>query len=219
MLYSLIPFIEDTPLFTGVPKDHTNKFLNEQSISVRAFSQNSLAYSSKCDKPQVAIILEGAARVFTGTESENALLRTLTKGDIFGVANLYDTGNPFPSRIVTAVDSKIIFIDGVAFKKYIENNSIATKNYLAFLSGRIVFLNKKLATLTAGSAEKKLAAYISEHSVDGIFTAGSLSELAGILQMGRASLYRSIDILTECGLIKKQGKTFTVLELEKLKNL
>ena len=90
---------------------------------------------------------------------------------------------------------------------------------MQFLSRKIIYLNKKLATLTAGSAEKKLAAYISEHQIDGVFTATSLSELANILQMGRASLYRAIDSMTENGIIKKSGKQFIISDLIKLKNI
>ena len=93
------------------------------------------------------------------------------------------------------------------------------KNYLTLLSDKIVYLNKKIAVLTAASAEKKLALYIYEHMINREFTPGtSLSELASVLQMGRASLYRAIDELTEKKIISKQGKKITVLDENTLKN-
>ncbi|MBQ8848810.1 MAG: Crp/Fnr family transcriptional regulator [Clostridia bacterium] len=219
MIYSLVPNIEEHPVFRGLTHEYTRKYLNECSITVKQFPADTLAYSSKNKQLQAAIIIEGSACVYVGTGDEKALMRTLHNGDIFGVANLYDYSEPFPSYIVTATEATILFIDGNAFKEFIENNNQATKNYIGFLSKKIVFLNRKLATLTAGSAEKKLAAYISEHNVNGVFEAGSLSELANILQMGRASLYRAIDILTDRQLVEKKGKVFVVLDKENLKNL
>ena len=90
---------------------------------------------------------------------------------------------------------------------------------MQFLSRKIIYLNKKLATLTAGNAEKKLASYICEHQIDGVFTTDSLSELANILQMGRASLYRALDSMTENGIIVKKGKTLIISNYTKLKNI
>lgn len=213
MLYSLVPEIENSPLFLNVSKIHTAKYLNSNTITVKSFEPNTVAYSSKIETPQIAVIVTGAAQVYSGGENEKALMRTLNKGDIFGVANLYGNDAPFPTRIITAKSSTILFIDGEAFKKFIENDSTATKNYIAFLSGRIVFLNQKLATLTAGSTEKKLAVYILDHIVDGqLVMPCSFCELAKTLNIGRASLYRDIETLENNGMIKRNGKTFTVTD-------
>ena len=220
MLYSLISGIEDTPLFSGVSKNHTSKYLNKSTITVKSFEANAVAYSSKSEETQVAIIVAGAARVYSGGENEKALMRTLNKGDIFGVANLYGSDSPFPTRIIAATDLTILFIDGEAFKKFIENDAAATRNYIAFLSGRIVFLNKKLATLTAGSTEKKLAVYILDHTVDGqLIMPCSFCELAKTLNIGRASLYRDIETLENNGMIKRNGKTFTVIDKNALSEM
>ena len=217
MLYSLIPKISENTLFSGVPKDYINKYFTKDSCNLYDLPPNTIAYSSKSSKQSVAIIISGSARVYTDAGSESALIRTLNAGDIFGIANLYDDDVLFPSQIVTATMAQILFIDGLCFKKFIENDPLATKNYIRFISQKIVFLNKKLATLTAGSAEKKLASHICEHNVNGIYTVKSFSELANILQMGRASLYRGIDTLIENEFIEKQGKTIIINNVEALK--
>ena len=211
MINSIISQIEKNPLFLGVPKNHLEKYFNTEKTYVRTFPQNTLAYSSKSSDIQVAILLSGSARVYAGERDEKALLRTLNTGDVFGIANLYDSEEPFPTQIITATYARILFIDGADFKEYIETDPVATKNYIRFLSKKIVYLNKKLTTLTAGSAEKKLATHIYEHQIDGVFSVTSLSELANVLQMGRASLYRGIDSLAENRLIERSGKTFIIL--------
>ena len=220
MIYSLIPDLEKHPLFKDVPVTHTDKYIDAKTASVKEFPPNTVAYSSQTENMQVAFIISGAARVYMGNSEESALTRTLNAGDMFGIANLYDEDEPFPSYIITATDVKILFIDGKSFRAFIENDSSAMKNYITLLSKKIVYLNRKLATLTAGSAEKKLASYILENSTDNVFCpASSLSELANILQMGRASLYRAIDDLANLRLIEKQGKKIIILDKQKLKNI
>lgn len=219
MIYSLIPNIEKNPLFVNLPKEYVGAYINENTATIKELSADTLAYSSESEQLQVAFVLKGAARVYTGVENEKALMRTIQAGDIFGIANLYDDGEPFPSRIVTVTNTSILFIHAAKFKALIEDHPQATKNYMCFMSKKIVYLNKKLATLTAGSAERKLSAYISEHQVQGRLTVSSMSELADILNMGRASLYRAVDELIAGGLIIKQGKEFMILDEIKLKNI
>lgn len=219
MLCSFIPDLETNILFKNVSQTKINQCFPPDSYTLKEFVAGEIAYSQSNGNPQVAYILEGSARVYTGENEESALLRTLNRSDVFGVANLYD-GEPFPSYIVTATNAKILFINGEAFKAFLESTPDAMKNYLTLLSDKIVYLNKKIAVLTAANAEKKLALYIYEHMINGEFSPEtSLSELASVLQMGRASLYRAIDELTEKKIIQKQGKRITVLDENKLKKL
>ena len=217
MIYSFISDIECNPLFTDLPTDYIEKCFSKESTVVKDIPADTLAYSSQSSSLQVAIILKGAARVYSDSQEERSLIRTLNKGDVFGIANLYGEGEPFPTQIVTATNSTILFIDEDHFKDFLEGHPTATRNYIRFLSTRIVFLNKKIATLSAGNAERRLAAHIYEHQVDGIFKASSLSELANILGIGRASLYRGVDVLIDNGLVEKQGKTFTIKNEDELK--
>ncbi len=219
MINSILCNIEQHPLFANVPREHTLKYLTDASVNITDFKANEVAYSSKSEKHKVAFILSGSAKVYTGDNDESALMRTLNVGDTFGIANLYAEDELFPSNIITSEDTKILFINGDSFKEYVENNNFATKNYLAFLSEKVVYLNKKLTTLTAGSAEKKLACYILEHNKGGILATQSLCELADILHMGRASLYRAIDCFVENKIIEKKGKRILILDIEKLKNI
>ena len=214
-IYDIFPDIEKNPIFLDVSHSVVNQFLNDASISVEVFSAGTVAYSSDTGKIRIGIVLSGIARVHTGAAgiNDHALLRTLYPGDMFGIANLYAEQEPFPSRIISAEKCKILFIDGNAFKQVIENDSVALRNYLAFLSKKIVYLNRKIMTYTAGSAEKKLVVYLLDHEVNQtVVPSCSMSELAELLGMGRASLYRAIDTLTEYGWILKQDKNIQLLD-------
>lgn len=43
-----------------------------------------------------------------------------------------------------------------------------------------------------------------------------MSELSRLLGIGRTTIYRELEELTSSGLIKKDGKTFTILKEENL---
>ncbi len=214
-IYSLL---SKHPIFLNVPKEHIEKLLCE-NISTKSFPPDTEAYTLE-KGGRVGIILFGTARVYSGSGEENALLNTLHTGDIFGVANLYDEEQPFPSRIITVTDTEIAFIEGERFRRFIESDEVALKNYLTFLTRKIIYLNKKITTFTAGSAEKRLALFISEHQREGIFSPPcSMSELADILGIGRASLYRAVDVLKDNSVILSAEKNKFTIDVKKLKIL
>ena len=87
-------------------------------------------------------------------------------------------------------------------------------NYLGFLSGRICYLNQKIRYLTAGSAERKLALYLSSFGEETVELDASLSSLSELLDIGRASLYRAFDTLIADGYIQKDGRTIHLLDVD-----
>lgn len=221
-VYKMLKNIKKHPIFADVSEEHIEKYFCEKNLKVRSFAQGETAYSSVEKRPQVAIILRGTARVYSkaSNDEENALLRTLHSGDMFGIANLYAEDNPFPSKIVAASELEILFMDGEIFKEFIETDSTALKNYLAMQSRKIVYLNKKISTFTAGSAEKKLIMFMLDHLDKDVFTVPcSMTELSNMLGIGRASLYRAIDALTDDGTISKQSKNTFKVDLNKIKNI
>ena len=129
---------------------------------------------------------------------------------MFGIANLYSK-DVFPSTITARSDAKILFIDETAFKKLIENDAKLLSSYLCFMSNKIVYLNKKICSLTAGNTAKKLAAFLLDNECDGTYSLpSSISALADMLNVGRASLYRAMDVLIEERLIERNGKTIII---------
>ena len=198
------------PLFRGADPDVIPRYLNQETTEVVRVSAGSAAYDSDGTEDRIGMLLCGTAQAFTG---ETALLKTIRAGELFGIANLYAEDEPFPSRIVAISECRILWIHRAALKAWIEHDPTVLRNYLSFQSKKILYLNRKIATLTAGSAEKKLAVYLLEYEDGGMFTPTcSMSELAHLLGMGRASLYRALDHLTERGWIKKQDKHWLILD-------
>lgn len=193
---------------------------DEESLSIKAFNNADIVYSPECSQKQVGIILDGTAIVEPLNSNKKVLLRTLSTSDMFGIANLYTHDQPFISLIIAKSPCRVLFLDADAFRTLLEKDSNAMRSYLEFMSRKIVFLNKKISTLTAGDTEKKLAFFLAENQYDGRFLQHtSMVAIAETLNVGRASLYRALDSLESRGLISRSGKEILIPDANALLNI
>lgn len=151
------------------------------------------------------IILSGTAAVYTRDENRDFLLRTVSRGDTLGVANLF-AEEPFVSRVIALGDVRLLAVSVEAVRYLIQSDDSVAMKYILFLSDRIRFLNRRIAILSAGSAQRRLAAWLDSSApidCDELKIPISMSALSDALGLGRASLYRAFDELTEGGYIKR----------------
>ena len=161
------------------------------------------------DTPSLGILLEGRAQI-RSTDKEGVILRTLKKGDVFGAASLFLQDAAPLSQIIARTPCTTLLLSRTAVCELMQRDGAFLDEYLAFLAGRVHFLNQKIRCYTAGSAERRLALWIAAEGKDTITLPGSLSALAKTLDIGRASLYRALDKLEETELITRNGRTITV---------
>lgn len=157
------------------------------------------------------VILSGTAAVYTRDENRDFLLRTVTRGDTLGVANLF-AEEPFVSRVIALGEMKLLTVSVDAVRHLISSDASVAMKYILFLSDRIRFLNRRIAILSAGSAERRLAAWLDAScpkDTDVLTIQISMSALSDALGLGRASLYRAFDELTEGGYIKREKSRVT----------
>lgn len=164
-------------------------------------------------KKELGIIIRGKAKVFSSDTERQVVLRTLTVGDMFGVSTLFGGSDTEVSRIEAASPCSVLFISENELGALLEADKSIMYNYIRFLTSRICFLQSRIACFTAGSAERRLALYLyslREEQGMGVSVTPSvpLNTLSEMLDIGRASLYRAIDCLTDDGFIKKDGKSF-----------
>ena len=110
---------------------------------------------------------------------------------------------------VAGIQDGILFFPQELVGELLARESLLSRNYIRYLSGRIRFLTEKLDGLLAGSAERKLSQYLLSHP-DGVSCPAT--SLARQLGVSRASLYRAFDALTERGAICRAGKRIEVLD-------
>ena len=205
--------IFSSPIFHGIDVAHALQIFEKQKCQVVDFEDGDLILSQNENTHKAGIFLLGEAIVTTADDSKNALLRFFTAGDFFGIANLF-TNEDYVSSIRAKKKCRVFFFTEEAIRELLESDKTFLYNYLGFLTGRICYLNRKIRYLTAGSAERRLALYLSSFKSETVELDASLSSLSELLDIGRASLYRAFDTLISDGYIEKNGRTIHLLAPE-----
>ncbi len=164
----------------------------------------------------LGILLSGKAQICSADDGKNVILRTLRDGDVFGAASLFLNDAPPLSQITAQERCTVLLLDRAAVRMLMQQDAAFLDAYLAFLAGRVQFLNKRIRCFTAGSAERRLALWLAAEEHDALTLSGSLGALADTLDIGRASLYRALDKLEAQGLITRQGRTIHIVSRTKL---
>lgn len=155
---------------------------------------------------QLCVLCKGQATAYSADDKHTVMLRSFKPYEIFGISNLY-TNLPFATRIVAATTCEILILNKEFLTYLIDHDTRVRYQYIAFLAEKTLYLNQKIACLTAGSAEKRLAYWLdSQASEDTLLLEIPMSSLCTMLDMGRASLYRAFDQLEKDGFIKRNGK-------------
>ena len=199
------------PLFSGVNVSLAAELFDETGCKVAGFFDRDTILSPQSNTEMAGILLSGRAEITTPDPEHSTLLRYLAANEPFGIANLF-SNEPFVSIIQAHGACRVFLMPETAIQKLLEQDHVFLYNYLGFLSGRIHYLNRKIGYLTAGSAERRLALYLASFGTKSVRLTVSISALSDLLNVGRASLYRAFDRLTEDGFICKEGRFFTLLD-------
>ncbi len=163
----------------------------------------------------LALILRGTASVSkTGLDGRRTVINRLFKGDVFGMATLFYEEAEFPSEITAENDLRLAVFPKESIEEAFSVSPEFAKAYVVLLSEKIHFLNKKLSAFSEGEASEKLLRWIitSANGEKEFILPCSVSKLAQMLGIGRASVYRAFDSLSERGAILKDGKKIVILK-------
>ncbi len=161
----------------------------------------------------MALVLGGRVEIYSTDAARQVLLRTIAKDDLVGAAQLFASANTPMSRMTAACRTDMLIIEESAVHRLLDRSPRFRDNCLTFLADRIAFLNRKITTYTAGSAERRLALYLDGMAggSDTFICTTSISAMADTLDISRASLYRALETLEQDGFLIRSGKQFTLL--------
>ena len=208
---NLNALLHRVPLFADAEKENIDRLLTAGEVRTFAAGE-SLSGGAKC----LGVLISGAAAVLSTDRGRTVLLRTLAVGDVFGAAALFCPEDLPLSRIEASSPCSVLFFPFSAIDSLLAADPACRGAYLRFLSGRIRFLNRKICCFTAGSAQRRLSLWLAAEEHDTVTLPGSLSSLAELLDIGRASLYRALDHLTNSGAITRNGRQITIISRELL---
>ena len=211
-----------TELFRGSPPSVLTRILAVSDCTAADYEKNDVVYDKTNFSRSLGIALDGRLRVTKeNADKRPIVMSTLQRGALFGAAALFNSEPEYATKITAIERSRVLFLPQRLIKRMIEREPDIAENYIRYLSERILFLNRKIYFLTAGTAEQRLAGFLLDNLAVGEYSEMPMPmhRLADALNMSRASLYRAFDELTESGAVLKQGKLVCINNAELLKNL
>lgn len=217
-----IELVMKTELFRGSPRSMLMRIIAVSDCTVEEYSKNDIVFSKTSFTRSLGIVLGGKLRVTKeNADKRPIVMSTLQSGSLFGAAALFNSQGEYVTQITAIEHSRILFLPQRLIKRMIEREPEIAENYIRYLSERILFLNRKIYFLTAGTAEQRLASFLLDNLSEGEYSEMPMPmhRLADALNMSRASLYRAFDLLIESGAVSKQGKLVCISNAELLNQL
>lgn len=196
-------------LFNGI-SENDEKQITERFAEIAVLDRGDELY--KCGN--VGIILNGRAKIFKRNEiGDSVTMRNITLNEVFGVASVFGEWKENFSSIKAITPCTVMYFSEERLRLIFAEFPQVAMNYIIFLTDRIRYLNKKIDTFSADSAEEKLYEFLisladDENCVSLDF---GMAELARRLKIGRSSLYRSIEALENNNLIKRDKNKFKII--------
>ena len=186
------------------PEDLLNKLFLFKGGSVRAedvefegktFEKGEKIYSTVDENKGIGVLISGKA---VSLRVDGSRIRTLEKG--------------FNATFVAYTKCIAAFLPYKSVIEIMEKNSSASASFLRYLSERIGQLYETRPG-DVGSKAEILMRFLSERANNGVYKLNfSLKDLASILGMSRAGLYRALAELESSGAVRRDKKTIYILE-------
>ena len=214
----------DVLLFRNIPPETVRELYLSPECSCAWFAEDEKIYTRSVFKKCLGIVLSGQLRaVKAAPDGSSILMNTFLRGGIFGAAGLFTQADQYVSEIIAVRRSKVLFLPEELLRTFFRVKPLAAENYIAFLSGRIRFLNTRIDHFTGGTAKGRLVSFLLSLPLrapgDRVELPCSMTRLADALDIGRASLYRAFDALQEEGAVRRSEGRAVELNLEKLKSI
>lgn len=195
-----VELLRNSVLFAG--SDPPGWFCD--GVELRVLGRGEVLYSPENFSQALGLVASGAL------EAENRsgiALNTLDRGTLFGVAALFGEVDRYVSTIRAKSAARVLLIERSLLERlFIEHPECALR-YVAFLTDRVRFLNAKIESFTAPSAQASLEHWLVQAGGGGdSVTVTSWSAVSRALDMSRTSLYRALDALEADGKIAREGK-------------
>ncbi len=215
-------FFSELFLFKELSENKIQAILNTIDIEICEFEPNEFIYAPNDFKTKVGFVISGECSVEKQKADGTSIpLNKLTKGDSFGILAVFSKSERFPTAVRSCKHTKIMFLSKDTILSLIKDYPEISIAIISFMSERIEFLNKKVATFSADSVEEKFAFYVISESkrTNASFFPLNLSKTAKTLNAGRASVYRAIEALEKLGLIKFENKKIYISDPDGLERI
>ena len=207
--------LQQNDLFAGLDRAALTAAL-EGEVEIVSFSRGDVLLSAETDRGALGLVLRGGAAV---SKKEGGFVEEkLREGDLFGLETLFSGSEFLVGEAVALRDTRAAYISKNAVLKLMQTDSSFSLRIIRYLCGRIYQLDRRIVQSTGGTAESRLAGYLLGRFGDyKTFEMDcSMQQLAGSLDISRASLYRGFECLEQSGAIVRSGKSVRLADRDLL---
>lgn len=214
-------------LFCGIEPDDTEKILDCTKAELCEYEKNTIMFERGTVMHQVVLLLEGHMKtVYNGVDRPINFAEKLGASECFGTAFCV-TGTPLHLDLLATQDCTAALLSSYRLFKPCHMQCPAhvkvVHNVINSLAEKGVALSRKIDYMHIRTLEGTLAAYLidqMELSHHEIFTVNlNQTELADFFGVSRTSLARELTRMREKGLVEYHGKTFRLLDVQRLRDI
>ncbi|WP_294516958.1 Crp/Fnr family transcriptional regulator [uncultured Pseudoflavonifractor sp.] len=202
-----------TPLFQGLPETLALRAAADRRSTLAEAARGETIYTPHAFSRSLGAVLSGKVEVRKG----ELIVSVLGPGDLFGAAALFNDRTDYAAQLTARSPCRMLLLPQELVEELMAASPALARQYIRYLSGRIRFLEQKINSLVAGTAEERLSCFLRTQVQDDLVPLDcSITGLAGRLNVSRASLYRALDALEDRGAIRREGRAIRVLNPELL---
>jgi CRP-like cAMP-binding protein len=208
--------LTENELFSGVSPELLRAVLTESQVRFIRFAREETIVCALDGRPALGCLLLG--ELLQQRENCAVPLQTPQTGDVFGGEALYSGTQTPAGSLVAAKAGEAALLSKSTVTLLLERDSGFAFRYIRHLSQQIALLGSRVGRYAGGSAEQKLAQYLLRGFGDyKTFELDlSMSRLAVLLHIGRASLYRAFASLEQHGAVRRDGKNVRLVDRDTL---
>lgn len=150
-------------LLQGLSEEERRTLWAGAPLPVR-FEKGESIYSCHAFRRALGVMLQGEAQVWrAGEDGRRVVMNRLPAGSVFGAAALFGECEAYVTEISALRRCAVLFVSQQQASDWMRGHYAIAENYIRFLSGRIRFLNQKIAEFTDGQTEDRLVRYFLDH--------------------------------------------------------
>lgn len=199
------------------------RYLEDNSVRV-LYRKKEMICKQGSFVSHVMHIERGLAKVFIDKGKDLLVLKIIPSGNLLGLTSISEEFNTYQYSASAYLDTEVRQIDINAFRKLVGENPRFAREVIDILSSNNVQITGRFFCLTHKQAYGRLADILLCLS-DRIFKTAefelplSRQDLAELSGMTAETVIRMLKKFDEDGLIRMEGKNFTVLDYARLKRI
>lgn len=204
------------PVCGNIPENEREQFYLSLRATTKCYEKGDFIARQGDTLESLYILSKGSVKTEMITESGGVLsVETIFAPQPLAPAFLFAENNRFPVDVVALEACEVVIIPKTSVMQQLASNENFLKSYMAFNANRTQFLSERLQLLSIKTIKGKLAYYIRQHAISGIFKLDrNQTELAEYFGVARPSLARSFSEMVDEETITRDGK---IINADKLK--